>query len=134
MQAIAQALGGRVEKSDRREYGPSQILANESHPLLSKIHEWPMPVWMSHGDRVIELPEGFRSIASSRNSPHAAMANADDSILGLQFHPEVSHTPEGGQLLANFLFASCRCEPTWTMASFIETQLASIRRTVGKDR
>ena len=134
LQSIASVCGGRVAGSGKREYGRAHINAEESHELFAGIHEWPMPVWMSHGDKVEELPPGFRAIARSANSPVAAMASADGRILGIQFHPEVTHTPEGRVLLENFAFRICGCKPTWTMASFIETQVREIRERVGEDK
>lgn len=134
LQSIAHVAGGRVAGGGKREYGRAHLQAEESHVLFAGIKEWPMPVWMSHGDKVEALPPGFRAIAKSMNSPVAAMASADDRIIGIQFHPEVTHTPEGRQLLDNFVLKVCECRPTWTMASFIETQIREIREKVGDDR
>ena len=134
LQSIASLMGGEVRASGKREYGRAEIQAEESHELFFGIREWPMPVWMSHGDKVESLPDGFRAIAKSANSPVAAMASADNRILGIQFHPEVTHTPEGSKLLENFVLRICGCAPTWTMASFIETQVGEIRRRVGQDK
>ncbi|MFA5811654.1 MAG: glutamine-hydrolyzing GMP synthase [bacterium] len=134
MQSMAQVLGGEVAKSGKREYGRAMIQAEESHPLFNGVREWPMPVWMSHGDRVEQIPQGFRSIARSANSPYAAMASDDGKLIGVQFHPEVVHTPEGSTLLMNFAYSVCGCEPTWTMASFVETQTHEIREKVGDGR
>lgn len=134
LQAVAHAAGGTVAKADRREYGRALVQVEESHVLFSGIQEWPMPVWMSHGDRVDEIPPGYRAIARSTNSPVAAMANASNTIFGLQFHPEVTHTPEGFKLMANFLFKVCGCKPTWTMTSFIEHTTKSIRDRVGSSK
>ncbi len=131
MQSTAAALGGKVAGSKRREYGRAVIQAVEGHKLFSGVREWPMPVWMSHGDKVDELPPGFRSIARSDNSPYAAMSDEANRIIGVQFHPEVVHTPEGTTILRNFIFSICGCEPSWTMESFVETQVESIRDRVG---
>jgi len=131
MQAIAYVAGGKVERASRREYGRAFIQAEESHLLFGNVREWPMPVWMSHGDHVVELPEDYRMIAKSINAPIAAMADKSGTIIGLQFHPEVTHTPEGIRLIENFLFLICKCEPTWTMASFIEHTIAKIKKEVG---
>src|SRR3989338_6053981 len=130
MQAMAHEGGGEVEASPHREFGRAFLHAHESHPLFLGIKEWPLPVWMSHGDRVRQLPKGFRVLASSDNSPHAVIADSANKIFGLQFHPEVTHTPEGTTLLANFLFAICNCKPTWTTHSFIESQVPAIREKV----
>jgi GMP synthase (glutamine-hydrolysing) len=90
-----------------------------------------MPVWMSHGDKVEKLPEGFRVIARSDNTENAMIVDESGRIFGVQFHPEVTHTPEGRRILENFIFAICDCEPTWTMSSFIELQIEEIRNKVG---
>jgi GMP synthase (glutamine-hydrolysing) len=134
MQFTAHALGGKVSRSKKREYGRSFIHALESHSLFAGVREWPMPVWMSHGDRVDDLPPGFRAIARSDNSPYAAMSDEANRIIGVQFHPEVVHTPEGATLLKNFVISICGCEPTWTMESFVETQVRTIRGRVGDAR
>jgi len=144
MQAIAQAAGGRVEKASRREYGLAKIEQVAPHPqpslhrgegkgegVFSGISDWPMPVWMSHGDHVVELPKGYHVIAKSANAPIAAMADESGTIIGLQFHPEVTHTPEGMRLIENFLFSICQLKPTWTMASFIEYSVDKIKKEVG---
>ncbi len=134
MQSITVVRGGHVERSGKREYGRAHLQAQEGHPLFAGVHEWPMPIWMSHGDRVEALPENFRSIAFTPNSPYAAMASKDDRIIGVQFHPEVTHTPEGTTILQNFVLRICGCEPTWTMESFIEEQTRAIRERVGDAR
>lgn len=131
MQIITKILGGKVEKSAHREFGRAQVTASEKNILFSRMQQWPAPVWMSHGDRIAQVPAGFRVIATSSNSPAAAMANADNSITALQFHPEVVHTPEGKELLSSFLFDIAGCKPDWTMSSFIEDQLKLIREKVG---
>lgn len=131
MQVMSQMLGGNVAGSAKREYGRAVIHAEESHALFKGVHEWPMPVWMSHGDKVDALPPGFRAIARSGNSPFAAMSDEANRLIGVQFHPEVVHTPEGTTLLRNFVFSVCGCEPTWTMQSFVESQVACIREQVG---
>jgi len=131
MQTIAKVAGGRVEKASRREYGRATIQVEESHPLFTHVLQWPMPVWMSHGDHVTILPSGYRVIAKSANAPIAAMANESGTVIGLQFHPEVTHTLEGMKLIENFLFSICKCEPTWTMASFIEYSIQKTRQEVG---
>ena len=134
MQSMAQLLGGRVVGSRKREYGRAVIQAEESHALLAGVKRWPMPVWMSHGDKVEELPPGFRAIAHSANSPFAAMSDDSDRMLGVQFHPEVVHTPEGAILLKNFVIDICGCQPTWTMESFVESQIREIRGRVGRSK
>jgi GMP synthase (glutamine-hydrolysing) len=134
MQAMAKLLDGKVASSGRREYGRAHIHAEESHPIFAGVRDWPMQVWMSHGDRVDKLPTGFRAIAKSPNSPVAAMSSGDGKLLGFQFHPEVVHTPEGTTLLSNFVLSICECQPTWTMESFIDSQVAMIRDRVGRHK
>jgi len=131
MQALAQTFGGQVQPAPRREYGPA--ILNEiaaDNPLFVGLHA-PQPVWMSHGDRVQMLPPGFVALASSANSPIAAMAHPERRIYALQFHPEVAHTPQGMQILRNFLYRICGCHGDWTPGSFIAESIAQIRRQVG---
>ena len=133
MQLLAQALGGRVAPASRREYGHAVITLSEpGNPLL---HDLPatMPVWMSHSDRIVEMPPGFRAVAYSDDSPIAAMAD-EAGHLGIQFHPEVVHTPQGEQVLRNFLFEVARCAGDWTAASFIEESVRTIQQQVGDGR
>lgn len=135
MQFMAHAGGGRVERAQDREYGSSRVTILRETPLfqglgLHSVHK----VWMSHGDRIEKVPEGFRPIASSENSPVAAMEDNTGRLFGVQFHPEVVHTPEGQRILKNFLFAICGCRPNWTMASFIESTVQSLRGRIGADR
>ncbi|MCL5884454.1 MAG: glutamine-hydrolyzing GMP synthase [Deltaproteobacteria bacterium] len=135
MQLIADLLGGKVARATEREYGIASIRGEWGAPLFLGIEEFrramPIQVWMSHGDRIEALPEGFDPIARSENSPVAAMANRDRTIFGVQFHPEVAHTPRGKEILGNFLFRVCGLSPTWTMHSFAETSIRRIRDTVG---
>jgi GMP synthase (glutamine-hydrolysing) len=130
MQALAHELGGRVAPSEAREFGHAVIhRADPDTPIFRGLPAH-MPVWMSHGDRVIDLPPGFRPLASSENSPYAAIGN-DAGLIGVQFHPEVVHTPHGRQILANFLFNVCGCTGNWTPGNFIEESVARIREQVG---
>ncbi len=131
MQLIAQGKGGKVAYASEREYGPARITAVNGHPLFRGLPN-ELDVWMSHGDRIEELPEGFEPLAVSANSPSAAMGM--DSVIGVQFHPEVVHTPMGRQILRNFLFDICGCNGNWTPDSFIDSAIASIRERVGEDR
>jgi GMP synthase (glutamine-hydrolysing) len=122
MHLLARALGGSVEAAQRREYGHAelQLLASES-PLLSGLPD-PLPVWMSHGDHVSALPSGAQPLARSLGGSDtlAALGDVDRSIYGVQFHPEVQHTPQGRDLLSNFALRVCRCTPDWTPASFVQ--------------
>jgi GMP synthase (glutamine-hydrolysing) len=130
MQLLAHSLGGRVAPAAIREYGHAVItLSDSASPLLHGLPST-MPVWMSHGDHVVELPPGFRAIAQSESSPVAVMADAEGH-LGIQFHPEVVHTPQGDQLLRNFLFEVAGCAGDWTAANFIEESVRNIRERVG---
>jgi GMP synthase (glutamine-hydrolysing) len=132
MQALAHQLGGRVEPGPAREYGHALIRRTAADVIFADLPET-MPVWMSHGDRVAALPPGFRALAASDNSPVAAMGN-DRGVVGLQFHPEVVHTPYGRDILRNFLYRICGCTGDWTPGSFIEESTARIRAQVGDGR
>jgi GMP synthase (glutamine-hydrolysing) len=131
MQLIANALDGKVEPAARREYGPATVYVAEPS-LLFKTLPQTMDVWMSHGDHVAQLPIGFACIASSAN---AAIAGMSDGLrYGIQFHPEVVHTPRGRDLLRNFLVEVCGCRTNWTAANFIDSAIGQIRETVGDGR
>ena len=133
MQTMTQQLGGRVTPADQREFGHAVIhQAPGESPLLASLPE-AMPVWMSHGDRIAEVPPGFRGIAASESIPVAVMTN-DDSMFGIQFHPEVVHTPQGDRLLSNFVLDVCRCAGDWTAGNFVSEQVEQIRATVGDGR
>ncbi len=135
MQLIADLLGGKVGRSAEREYGIANIRGQWGSPLFLGIEEFrhgmEIPVWMSHGDRIERLPAGFSSIARSDNSPVAAISNHEGTLFGVQFHPEVVHTPRGKEILANFLFRVCGLDPAWTMHSFVEGSVKKIREEVG---
>jgi GMP synthase (glutamine-hydrolysing) len=131
MQAIAKDLGGDVQPGSEREYGQARIHRIQDSPLLAGLPD-DVPVWMSHGDRVLRPPDGFRVLARSDNSPIAVMAN-DRGIVGIQFHPEVVHTPQGKAIINNFLTQFCNCHQNWTPGNFIEQTVASIREQVGSD-
>jgi GMP synthase (glutamine-hydrolysing) len=133
MQLLAHQLGGAVEKAQRREYGPASIDIDAPGDLFRDIEREGVRVWMSHGDRILKLPPSFTIMASSGNSPAAAMGDPNRRLYGVQFHPEVAHTPCGKDILENFLFHICRCRPSWTMKSFAESAVESIRQKVGND-
>jgi GMP synthase (glutamine-hydrolysing) len=130
MQALTHALGGQVDPSAQREYGPAEIEPRVSNRLISDLSQ----VWMSHGDRITKLPEGFIALAASGNSPFAAMGDMRRKYFGVQFHPEVHHTPNGEKLLQYFAVEICGVKPTWTPASIIEESVARIQTQVGKER
>jgi GMP synthase (glutamine-hydrolysing) len=131
MQAMAHALGGRVAASAEREYGQAEIEVDRENPVLPRRR---LQVWMSHGDRIESLPPGFTSLAHSDNSPLAAMADASRGRYGLQFHPEVRHTPDGSTILRGFLFNVCRARAEWFPRSIIRQAVDRIRRQVGDER
>ena len=138
MQLLAHQLGGKVSPSTHREYGHAVIRwaddvgAHHDAPLHTGLPP-SIPVWMSHGDRITELPPGFRALAHSDSSPYAVMAN-DRGLIGLQFHPEVVHTPHGKQLLENFLLRVCGCRGDWTAGNFIADSILRIREQVREGR
>jgi GMP synthase (glutamine-hydrolysing) len=135
MGIINQAAGGEVARSTRREYGLADLLVDQETDLFYGFPQNdPVRVWMSHGDKITSLPEGWRILAHSSNSPIAAFANPEQRLFGVQFHPEVAHTPRGKEILENFLFRICGCEPTWTMSHFIDTSVDKIRSQAGDSR
>jgi len=129
---INQSAGGEVARAERREYGPAELVVDDDADLF---HGFPnngtVRVWMSHGDKMTSMPAGWRILAHSHNSPIAAFANPGRKIFGVQFHPEVAHTPRGKEILDNFLFRICRCKPDWTMGHFVEAAIGKIRAQVG---
>ena len=130
MQALTHQLGGKVSSGLKREYGHAVLHQNVvDHPIFKGL-PLEMPVWMSHGDEISEPPPGFSSLAYTDNAPVAVLGN-DRGIIGLQFHPEVSHTPNGADILKNFLYEVCGCRGTWTPASFITEATDRIRDQVG---
>jgi len=137
MQLVTHLSGGEVAKSKHREYGRADLTIDDKSNLFKGIGtDGSTVVWMSHGDRIERMPPGFRSIAHTVNSPIAAMKRDDHKrrIYCLQFHPEVVHTPEGTQILQNFVYDICGCKPTWTMHSYVDTAVKQIREQVGKER
>jgi len=133
MQLMTKQLGGKVERSEKREYGRAMMELDDVEDVFSGF-DGRTEVWMSHGDRIDAMPDGFMRIAHTEHCPVAAMKDSDRRFYGVQFHPEVVHTPRGEEMLGNFLFSVCDCRPVWTMASFIETEIEDIRRKVGDGR
>ena len=140
MQTMTQQLGGSVETSNHREFGYTQIRARGHSKLLNGIEDHLssegfglLDVWMSHGDRVVTLPEGFKLIASSEGAPIAGMANEDKHFYALQFHPEVTHTKQGGRILSRFVLDICECAALWNSNNIIEDSIKSVREKVGDD-
>ena len=130
MQLLAHKLGGTVAPATSREYGHAILEVGEASSGLFQSLPGSLPVWMSHGDRIEKLPPGFRSIAQSQNAPIAAMSD-DAGHYGIQFHPEVVHTPQGEQIIRNFLFEVAGCAGDWTASSFVDETVEAIRERVG---
>lgn len=140
MQTMALQLGGKVDPGVKREFGYAQVALREPSHLLDDIFDHltddglsMLDVWMSHGDQVSKLPKLFKTIASTSNSPIAAMGDEERRFYGLQFHPEVSHTKQGKRILERFIFEICGCKPNWTAQNIIENEIEQIRMKVGKD-
>jgi GMP synthase (glutamine-hydrolysing) len=133
MQLMAQQLGGTVERPQASEYGKAILTVNTATDLWEDLGG-ERPCWMSHGDSIKTLPEGFVVAAHTAHTPVAAMMDRDRHFYGVQFHPEVKHTPDGQKMLEKFLFDVCRCIGDWTMESFIELQVAEIKAKVGDGR
>jgi GMP synthase (glutamine-hydrolysing) len=135
MQYLSHVLGGVVAKASDREYGNALISILDDKDLFHGFEKsGDETVWMSHGDRIDSIPKGFSILANSRNSPVAAMSDSTKRIFGVQFHPEVAHTPNGQKILRNFLFRICGCEPSWTMASFAKQTIWELRERIGNDK
>ena len=130
MQFMLDALGGTVERAEKREYGFAELTVKDPAGLFGSVAE-KTQVWMSHGDSLKKLPEGFTITASTDNTEIAAVMSRENRYYGLQFHPEVEHTTEGSKMLASFLFDVCGCDPSWTMKSFAENSIEQIRKVVG---
>ncbi|MBF0218145.1 MAG: glutamine-hydrolyzing GMP synthase [Gammaproteobacteria bacterium] len=140
MQTMAASLGGKVEQADHHEYGYAQVRAHHHTALLRDIEDHTtvegyglLDVWMSHGDRVLELPPGFCRMASTDSAPIAAMADEERRFYGLQFHPEVTHTRQGQRIIERFVLQICGCERLWTPGNIIDDAIATIRQQVGSD-
>jgi len=140
MQTMTEQMEGKVESSDHREFGYAQIRARGHSQLLKDIEDHSskegyglLDVWMSHGDRVVDLPEGFKLIASSDGAPIAGIANEDKAFFGLQFHPEVTHTKQGGRILKRFVIDICGCDALWTANHIIQDSIHSVQQAVGND-
>jgi GMP synthase (glutamine-hydrolysing) len=131
MQALTHALGGRVSAAVEREYGPAIVETSAPNPLLP---EGAQQVWMSHGDRIEELPPGFSALARSPNSPYAAMGNIEKRYFGVQFHPEVRHTETGTEIVRRFALEVCQAKPEWTPESIISTSIEAIKNQVGNEK
>ncbi len=137
MQAMAEQLGGRVQGSDQREFGHADVTVAPESQFLSVVNGGgggELPVWMSHGDKVVEVPSGFQVTAATASAPIAAMESPERRWYGVQFHPEVTHTRQGSEILGFFARELCGCEGLWTPANIVEDAIAQVRETVGKDK
>ncbi|MBN1290174.1 MAG: glutamine-hydrolyzing GMP synthase [Actinobacteria bacterium] len=133
MQLMAQKLGGTIERTGTREYGRADLEVVKEGVLLNDL-PIEQVVWMSHGDRVAAAPSGFDVTSRTHSSPVASMELPGEGLFGVQFHPEVAHTPNGMSILKNFLYDACGCFPTWTMSSVIEDSVTEIRERVGGEK
>lgn len=133
MQLMAKQLGGKVERADRGEYGKAELQIDDPTDLLTNV-DTGITMWMSHGDSVVDLPEGFAILAHTANTPCAAIAHHDKKLYGVQFHPEVVHSAGGMAMIRNFVYHICGCDPSWTTEAFIETAIREIRQQVGEKR
>jgi GMP synthase (glutamine-hydrolysing) len=135
-QTMCDVLGGKVEPSDHREFGRAFLDIQSASALFDGV--WAKgerhQVWMSHGDRVVKIPEGFHAIATSEGAPYAAIADEKRRLYGVQFHPEVVHTPDGAKLLSNFVTEICGCHGDWSMKAFKDDMIARIKKQVGYER
>lgn len=133
MQLMAYLFGGEVKRGEKREYGAARLTVLREDDLFDGLPR-EIPVWMSHGDLVVEPPPGFLVTAATTQAPVAAMCDPVRHLYGVQFHPEVHHTPQGKEILAQFLYEICGCRGDWTPASFVAGQVEEIRRTVGEEK
>jgi GMP synthase (glutamine-hydrolysing) len=137
MQALAQQLGGRVQGSQKREFGHARIRISDGSSLLSNLpsmNDGELDVWMSHGDKVVALPDGFETTASTASAPIAAMESRATATYAVQFHPEVTHTTDGSEIIRRFARDICGCTGTWTPQNIIADAIASVRAQVGKEK
>jgi len=133
MQVITEMLGGKVKNTKSREFGKAELFIDDNHDLFSHM-PGNFTCWASHGDYISKLPQGFRISAHTMNAPMAAISNRQRKIHGVQFHPEVTHTDKGNQIIGNFLFKICGCFSRWTMQSFVKEMTENIKKTVGNDK
>ena len=133
LQLLAHLLGGKVEQAKEREYGAAKVVIEKPEGIFHRFAKREsIDVWMSHGDRIVSLPPGFSTIGISGNTPFCAVGNAEKKMYGVQFHPEVVHTPRGSEVLAAFLFDVSGLSPTWTPGAFTEEAVAAVRAKVGE--
>src|SRR5947208_3149803 len=134
LQLLGHFLGGKVEKGEKREYGKGTLRVTDSFcPLFANLPE-SLQVWNSHGDKLTRVPSGFKSVAVTENSRFAALENRPRKMFGLQFHPEVVHTPQGRDIIGNFVHSICGCGKNWTMRSYADQAVEAIRTQVGGEK
>jgi len=133
MQVMGHLLGGKVAPVERREYGSSELFVDDNEDLFCNLSSH-LTVWMSHGDQMVKLPPDFEVIAHTKTCPLAGIRDKKRKLYGVQFHPEVAHTPKGREILQNFLFKICGCSGEWTMSSFVDYSINQITEKVGKGR
>ncbi len=135
-QLITKQMGGKVEKAGKREFGKAELTVADTDGIFAGFEPGraEYQVWMSHGDRIEEMPAGFKVTGASDHSPAAAIRHREKPLIGVQFHPEVAHTLIGSDILRNFVFGVCGCDPSWTMQSFIDTTVAAIKKKVGNNK
>jgi GMP synthase (glutamine-hydrolysing) len=134
VQLFAQFLGGKVEKGQKREYGKGTLTVKDSSCALFAKLPKSLQVWNSHGDKLTKIPNGFKPVAITENSEYAAIENRARKFFGLQFHPEVVHTPRGSEIISNFVHQVCGCGKSWTMRSYVEQAVEEIRAQVGSEK
>lgn len=132
-QLMAQILGGKVERAEKKEFGATTLIVDDKSSILSGLDDRET-VWMSHGDMVSILPSGFARLAHTENSQYAAAGDSRKNLYGLQFHPEVVHTPKGIEVFRSFLFKICKTEPNWKLSNFVEQETKKIRNQLGHDK
>lgn len=133
MQLMVKQLGGSVERAKRAEYGKASLHIDDPTDLLTNVEQG-ATMWMSHADSCNQLPPGFEILAHTENTPSAAIADHENKMYGVQFHPEVVHSIGGQALIRNFVYHICRCHPTWTTEAFVEESIREIRNQVGEKR
>jgi GMP synthase (glutamine-hydrolysing) len=134
LQVLAHFLGGRVERGQKREYGKGTLTVRDATCSLFRKMPEAFQVWNSHGDKLTKLPDGFDSVATTENSNYAAIEHHEKRFFGLQFHPEVAHTPRGREIVSNFVHSICNCGKSWTMRHYVDHAVEVIRAQVGQER
>jgi GMP synthase (glutamine-hydrolysing) len=133
LQLMAKEMGGNVKQEKKREYGKTELFIDDESSIFAGLPKQ-IQSWMSHGDTVIELPKGFKPLAHTSSTRFAALGDPDKKLFGVQFHPEVIHTPQGIEILKNFAYIICGCKPNWTTSNFVDQAIKEIRQQVGKEK